>query len=76
MVELTQRSWWPTWLPPAGVRETIPLVVIVGYLFCRGDRTARPGHGRANVACPRAPEPRNVLVGAAMPAAIALRPLG
>ncbi len=71
MVELTERSWWPEWLPGAGVRELIPLVVIVAYLFLRGDRL--PIRGTVvQRRLPRAPEPRHVLIGAAVPAAIAL----
>ena len=71
MVELTERSWWPEWLPPAGVRELIPLVVIVGYLYLRGNRL--PVRGTVvQRRLPRAPEPRHVLLGAAIPAALAL----
>ena len=71
MVELTERTWWPTWLPPAGVRVLIPLIVIVAYLFFRGDRL--PVRGTVvQRSLPRAPEPRHVLIGAAIPAAAAL----
>ena len=71
MVELTERSWWPTWLPPAGVRELVPLVVIVGYLYLRGNRL--PVRGTVvQRRLPRAPEPRHVLIGAAIPAALAI----
>jgi branched-chain amino acid transport system permease protein len=71
MVELTERSWWPTWLPGAGVRELIPLVVIATYLFFRG--AGLPVRGTVvQRRLPRAPEPRHVLIGAAIPAVIAL----
>jgi branched-chain amino acid transport system permease protein len=71
MVELTGRTWWPTWLPPAGIRELIPLVVIVAYLFFRGDRL--PIRGTVTQRrLPRSPEPRFVVLGVAIPAATAL----
>ena len=51
--------------------SSIPLVVIVGYLFLRGDRL--PVRGTVvQRRLPRAPEPRHVLVGAVIPAALAL----
>ena len=59
MVELTQRSWWPGVLPPPGVRETIPLLVIGGYLYLKG--AGLPVRGTVTERrLPRAPEPRNV----------------
>jgi branched-chain amino acid transport system permease protein len=71
MVQLTQRSWWPDVLPPAGVREAIPLLVIGGYLYLKG--AGLPVRGTVTERrLPRAPEPKNVLVGAAVPIVIAL----
>ncbi len=71
MVELTQRSWWPGVLPPAGVRETIPLLVIGGYLYLKG--AGLPVRGTVTERrLPRAPEPRNVLLGALVPVVLAL----
>ena len=38
MVELADQSWWPRWLPANGMRELVPLLVIVLVLFFRGSR--------------------------------------
>lgn len=34
---LALEEWWPHWLPEEGVREAIPLLVIVGFQMVRGN---------------------------------------
>jgi branched-chain amino acid transport system permease protein len=36
MVAVADKSWWPDWLPANGVRELVPLLVIVIILFTKG----------------------------------------
>jgi branched-chain amino acid transport system permease protein len=33
---LTLESWWPSWLPAEGVRQAVPLIVIVAFQYRRG----------------------------------------
>ena len=33
---LTLNAWWPDWLPQEGVRQAVPLLVIVAFQFFRG----------------------------------------
>jgi len=68
-VEVTQRSWWPRQLPPTGVREAVPVMVIGCFLYFRGDRL--PVRGTvAQRRLPRAPEPRHVIAGTIVPVVI------
>lgn len=69
--DLAARDWWPGGLPPLAVRAMIPLIVVVGLLYYRGDKL--PIRGSIGVkGQPRAPENKNPYVGAAIGTAIAL----
>jgi branched-chain amino acid transport system permease protein len=70
MVNITGRDWWPSWLPGAGIREFVPLLVIATYLYFRGERLPIRGTVLQR-SLPRAPEPSNVLLGALIPTAVA-----
>ena len=48
------REWWPEWLPAAGLRQTVPLVIVIGLLFWRGDKLPIRGSLRSRGE-PRAP---------------------
>jgi branched-chain amino acid transport system permease protein len=37
LVYLAERSWWPEFLPSTGVRGIVPLLVVVGVLYLRGN---------------------------------------
>ena len=57
-VWLAGREAWPDWLPVAGVRQVVPLLIVVVLLFLRGDRL--PVRGVLNSrGQPRAPVPDN-----------------
>jgi branched-chain amino acid transport system permease protein len=57
-VWLAGRDAWPDWAPPPGVRQFVPLLIVVVLLFFRGDRL--PVRGVLNSRGePRAPVPDN-----------------
>lgn len=61
-VQLAGNSWWPDWLPAEGVRNVIPLLVIILVLYLRGNKI--PIRGSLTIGRqPRAPQSNNVLVG-------------
>ncbi len=37
-VWLASRDGWPDWAPAAGVRQVVPLLIVIAVLFFRGDR--------------------------------------
>lgn len=37
-VWIAGRESWPDWLPAAGVRQVVPLLIVIAVLFLRGDR--------------------------------------
>ena len=68
-VWLAGREAWPEWAPRAGVRQFVPLLIVVVLLFWRGDKL--PVRGVLNSRGePRAPEPdnpiRTMAIGAGM----------
>jgi len=71
MVNLANREWWPEGIPASAVRETIPLLVVVLFLYFRGDRL--PVRGSVGVkGQPFAPPAQHPFVAAAMPLVIVL----
>lgn len=61
-VQLSGNEWWPDWLPTEGVRNVVPLLVIVLVLYLRGNKLPIRGSlsmGRQ----PRAPQSNNVILG-------------
>jgi len=57
-VWMAGREAWPEWAPRAGVRQFVPLLIVVILLFWRGDQL--PVRGVLNSRGePRAPEPNN-----------------
>ena len=68
-VWLAGRDAWPEWAPPAGVRQFVPLLIVVLMLFWRGDQLPIRGvlNSRGE---PRAPVPdkplKTMLVGAGL----------
>ncbi len=70
-VELADKGWWPDWLPAEGVRNTVPLLVIILILYFRGDKL--PIRGSISIGRqPRAPESNNVLIGLGVCVGIAI----
>jgi branched-chain amino acid transport system permease protein len=61
-VQLAGNTWWPDWLPAEGVRNVIPLLVIILVLYFRGNKI--PIRGSISIGRqPRAPQSDNVLIG-------------
>ena len=57
-------DWWPNWAPSNGVRQFVPLLIVIVVLFWRGDRLPVRG-SRVDRGQPRAPElkdPKRVLL--------------
>ena len=57
-------DWWPSWAPSNGVRQFVPLLIVIVVLFWRGDRLPVRG-SRVDRGQPRAPElkdPKRVLL--------------
>lgn len=66
MVNLANKEWWPEGVPASAVRETIPLVVVVLFLYLRGDKL--PVRGAVSVkGQPFAPQTRHPFIASAMP---------
>ncbi len=68
-VWLASRQGWPEWAPANGVRQVIPLVMVIGILFLRGDKLPVRGSLvlRGQARAPAAPDSRRslfVVVGA------------
>jgi len=62
-VELTTNSWWPEIIPGDGVRNFMPLLIIILVLYFRGDKL--PIRGSISIGRqPRAPTSNNVIIGA------------
>ena len=62
-VELTTTSWWPDIIPGDGVRNFMPLLIIILVLYFRGDKL--PIRGSISIGRqPRAPTSNNVIIGA------------
>ena len=62
-VELTTNSWWPEIIPGDGVRNFMPLLIIILVLYFRGDKL--PIRGSISIGRqPRAPTSTNVIIGA------------
>jgi branched-chain amino acid transport system permease protein len=59
---LTLQEWWPSALPQAGVRQAVPLLLIVAVQMARGDRLPLRST-RLEDAHPAAPKPRRMWVG-------------
>jgi len=71
MVNLANQTWWPEAIPASAVRETIPLIVVVLFLYFRGDRL--PVRGSVGIkGQPFAPASNHPFVAAAMPLAVVL----
>lgn len=74
-VRFTAYDWWPEWLPANGVRQVVPLLIVVFVLYRRGDRLPVRGTLVARGE-PRAPVVRRptrvVSIGLAFVAFIAL----
>lgn len=58
------RDWWPEALPAAGVRQTVPLLVVIGLLFLRGDRLPVRGtlQSRGEPRAPVSPDPKRAML--------------
>ncbi len=70
-VELTTNDWWPSILPGEGVRNFMPLLLIIVVLYLRGDKL--PIRGSISIGRqPRAPSTNNVAIGAIGAVGIAL----
>lgn len=62
-VQLASNDWWPSWLPADGVRNSVPLLIIIGVLYLRGDKL--PIRGSISIGRqPRAPQTGNLVLGA------------
>ena len=62
-VELTTNDWWPDILPADGIRNFMPLLIIILVLYFRGDKL--PIRGSISIGRqPRAPATNNVGIGA------------
>ena len=57
-VWMAGRESWPDWLPAAGVRQVVPLLIVIAVLFLRGDRLPVRGSLVAG-GQPRAPSAMN-----------------
>jgi len=70
-VELTTNDWWPEILPGEGVRNFMPLLLIIVVLYLRGDKL--PIRGSISIGRqPRAPSTNNVTIGVIGAVGIAL----
>jgi len=65
---LTLQDWWPDALPQGGIRQAIPLLVIVGVQWFRGDALPMR-NARVEDAHPAAPRTDRMWLGAALFAA-------
>jgi len=73
--DIAAREWWPNGIPPNAVRAMIPLIVVVGFLYFRGDKL--PVRGSLGVkGQPRSPENSNPYVSATVGTVIALVAIG
>jgi len=71
MVNLANRGWWPESVPSSAVRETIPLAVVVLFLYFRGDRL--PVRGSVGIkGQPFAPSAQHPWAAAVMPVGLVL----
>lgn len=52
------RDWWPEWLPAAGMRQIMPLLIVIALLFLRGDQLPVRGSLQSRGE-PRAPASAN-----------------
>lgn len=70
-VNVANREWWPEAVPAEALRQTIPLIVVVLWLYFRGDKL--PERGSIGIkGHPRAPKTRNPMITAGLPVALAL----
>lgn len=64
-VQIARQDWWPEWLPAEGVRQVVPLLIVIGVLYARGDRL--PVRGTlVSRGEPRAPQANNAARGVAI----------
>jgi branched-chain amino acid transport system permease protein len=62
-VQIASNSWWPDWLPAEGVRNLVPLMVIILVLYFRGKKL--PVRGSIGIGKqPSAPRSNNAILGA------------
>jgi branched-chain amino acid transport system permease protein len=38
LINLAGKNWWPKWAPATGVRSVLPLLVVIGVLYFRGNK--------------------------------------
>lgn len=70
-VNLANRGWWPDQIPGNAVRETIPLIVVVLFLYFRGNRL--PIRGSLGIkGQPSSPKSKNPYIAALFPTALAV----
>lgn len=68
--KLPTYGWFPHWLA-SGIKQIIPLLVVIMVLYFRGDKL--PVRGTiAQVRLPRSPEPKHLLRNTAVPVAVVL----
>jgi len=62
-VWFANREWWPESLPSAGVRQTVPLLIVIGLLFLRGDKLPVRGtlRSRGEPRAPVSPDPKKAM---------------
>jgi len=58
------RDWWPEVIPAAGVRQTVPLLLVIGLLFLRGDKLPIRGtlQSRGEPRAPVSPDPKRAML--------------
>jgi len=58
------RDWWPEAIPAAGVRQTVPLLLVIALLFLRGDRLPVRGtlQSRGEPRAPVSPNPTRAML--------------
>ncbi len=54
----SSNSWWPEWAPANGVRQLVPLLIVILVLYIRGDKLPVRG-SLVDRGQPRAPVPAN-----------------
>lgn len=70
-VQVTNYDWWPEFLPGNGIRQFMPLLVIILVLYIRGNKL--PVRGSISIGRqPSAPATRNLTLGAGVAIGLAV----
>ncbi len=75
MVNLAGRSWWPDAVPANAANAVVPLIVVVAFLYLRGDKLPVRG-SLSTKGHPAAPKPQHPYIAGILPIVLALGAIG